>query len=311
MMNKVILVILVLVSTLVAKAEVVDKVLAIVSEEPILQSDMIKLRQRLKADKIQDELFTINKGELLKNDKKALEFLVEEKILKSEIKRQNLEVTKEAVDEEINKIQRRNKISRSQLREALKAQGTNFADYLDYVKDRMERQAVIQQSITSKIRISDEDINSYYLEKFGKTKKNSFQYTLSHILFRKGEAQKNATEIYQKIKNGQNFEELAGQSSEDPNFSAGGALGKFKSGEVMKEIEVAVSSLEAGDITPPVKTSMGVHIIKVNEKKLIPSADYEAKKNQIQGELTNKALKEQFRFWIEQKKKETFIKINS
>ncbi|MCB0347412.1 MAG: peptidylprolyl isomerase [Bdellovibrionales bacterium] len=310
-MNKVLFIILAVACSLYARAEVVDKVLAIVSEEPILQSDLVKLRQQLRSDKIQDELFTINKNELLKDDKKAMEFLIEERILKSEIKRQNLEVTKEAVDDEINKIQRRNKISRAQLREALKAQGTNFADYLDYIKERMERQAVIQQSITSKIRISEEDINAHYLEKYGKSKKHAFQYTLSHILFRKGDAAKNAQETYNKIKEGKNFEELAAQNSEDPNFTSGGSLGKFKSGEVMKEIENAVANLEPGDITPPVKTQMGVHIIKVNEKKLIPSPDYEAKKSQIQAELTNKALKEQFRFWIEQKKKETFIKINS
>jgi peptidyl-prolyl cis-trans isomerase SurA len=309
-MNKFLVVFLILISPFV-QAEVVDKVLAIVSEEPITMSDMQKLRQGLKADKIQDDLFAVNKAELLKDDKKALEFLIEEKILKSEIKRQNLEVTKEAVEEEINKIQRRNKIDRNQLREALKAQGTNFADYLDYVKERMERQAIIQQSITSKIRISEEDINSHYLEKYGKTQKNSFQYTLSHILFRKGDANKNAQETYKKIIAGQSFEELAAQSSEDPNFTAGGSLGKFKSGEVMKEIEVAVSKLSPGDITPPVKTRMGVHLIKINEKRLIPNADYEAKKSEIQAELTNKALREQFKFWITQKKKETYIRINS
>lgn len=309
-MNKILIVFLLLISSF-AQAEVVDKVLAIVSEEPITLSDLQKLRQGLKADKIQDDLFSVNKAELLKDDKKALEFLIEEKILKSEIKRQNLEVTKEAVEEEINKIQRRNKIDRAQLREALKAQGTNFADYLDYVKERMERQAIIQQSITSKIRISEEDINSYYLEKYGKTQKNSFQYTLSHILFRKGDAAKSAQEVHQKILSGQNFEELASQVSEDPNFTSGGSLGKFKTGEIMKEIEVAVSNLSPGDVTPPVKTRMGVHIIKVNEKRLIPNAEYETKKGEIQAELTNKALREQFKFWISQKKKETYIRINS
>jgi peptidyl-prolyl cis-trans isomerase SurA len=309
-MNKFLIAILILLSPVV-HAEVVDKVLAIVSEEPITLSDLQKLRQSLRADKIQDELFSVNKAELLKDDKKALDFLIEEKILKSEIKRQNLEVTKEALEEEINKIQRRNKIDRNQLREALKAQGTNFADYLDYVKERMERQAIIQQSITSKIRISEEDINSRYLEKYGNTQKNSFQYILSHILFRKGDASKNAQEAYKKIIGGENFEELAAQSSEDPNFTAGGSLGKFKSGEVMKEIEVAVAKLSPGDVTPPVKTRMGIHLIKINEKRLIPNADYEAKKSEIQAELTNKALREQFKFWISQKKKETYIRINS
>lgn len=309
-MNRLILAVLLLL-TPTLQAEVVDKVLAIVSEEPILLSDLQRMRQKLKADKLQDDLFTINKAELLKDDKKALEYLIEEKILKSEIKRQNLEVTQEALEEEINKIQRRNKINRAQLREALAAQGTNFADYTEYVKDRMERQAVIQQSITSKIRISEDDINTVYLEKFGKNKKNAFQYKLSHILFKKGDAKTKANDVYKRVRSGESFEDLAAQNSEDPNFTAGGALGTFKSGEVMKEIEAAVTNLSPGDITPPVSTRMGIHIIKINEKRLIPNPEYEEKKAGIQAELTNKALKEQFKFWIEQKKKETFIKINS
>jgi len=289
------------------QAEIVDQIVAIVDDGIITQSDYNEYRQKLKAGKIQDDLFQIDAKELLASRERLLQQLVDEKILENEIKRNNLEVTKEAVEEEIQKILRRNQINKAQLKEALKSEGTNYTDYYDFIKKRLERQKIIQQSVTSKVRISDDDVEQYYLKKFGKDMDNSFEYSLSHILVG---SKKEAESVYQALIGGQDFVAAANQYSKDNNYSSGGFLGKFKSGEMSTAIEKAVKSLDAGEFSGPVKTAAGFHIFKVNEKKLIPNVDLTEKTPEIRALLSRQAMKEQFQFWLEQKRKESYIRIN-
>lgn len=290
------------------QAKTVDKIVAIVSNEILTLSDVEDYKKKLKQGKVKDDLFEINAKELLSDQKKLIKQLVDEKILQSEIKRKNLEVTKEAVDEEIAKIMRKNRISKAQLKQALKQEGTNYSDYYDFIKKSMERRAIIQQSITSKVRITDEDVEQYYLKKFDKNRTNSFSYNLSHILFKNKE---DADSIYKELVSGQAFSDLAEKYSQDTDFNSGGFLGVFKSGEMSKAIESAVKKISSGEFTKPVKTAAGYHIFKINSKKLIPNPDLEEKKERIKGILTQEAMKNQFRFWLDQKRKETYIRINS
>ena len=71
-------------------------------------------------------------------------------------------MTVERIEQEINSIQSRNNISREQLRDALRREGTSFSDYQDFIKKRLEKQGLVEKAITSKIKISDEDIAAAY-----------------------------------------------------------------------------------------------------------------------------------------------------
>ncbi len=90
----------------------------------------------------------------------------------------------------------------------------------------------------------------------------------SHILINKGETDeenlKQANEIYNRLMNGESFEELAKEYSADPGSAArGGDLGWFGRGVMIKEFENAVFNGKVGVIQKPVKTNFGYHIIKV------------------------------------------------
>lgn len=92
----------------------------------------------------------------------------------------------------------------------------------------------------------------------------------SHILIKFGDdkaaAKKKIDEIYAKTKTG-DFAELAKEFSQDGSASQGGDLGFFKRGQMVKEFEDAAFAAKAGDITAPIETMYGYHIIKVEEKK--------------------------------------------
>lgn len=295
--------------------EIVESIVAIVNGSIITKSDVKKYRDQLKSGTIVDDLLGSNPEALLKDEKALLKHLIDERIIDDEVKRQGLSSTVERIEQEINSIQARNGISREQLIEALKREGTRFSDYQSFIKSRIERQSVIERAITSKIKISDDDIISYFESTNKKVSATSFEFKVAHILFRLGkrtdEAQaERAQEVLKKLKSGDSFESLASQYSEDPNFNEGGVLGTFKMGEFLKPLEDGIRTLAPGEVAGPIKTKLGFHLIKLLERRVVPDAEFEKKKDQLRGELYQKAFVKQFQFWLDQKRQEAFIKIN-
>lgn len=302
---------------LIASAKPVDKIVAIVNDQIITSSDVDKFRKRLNGSGLVDDaLLKLNDTQTLMKDRNALlNHLIDEKIIDSEVKRKNMEVTIERVEQEIRNIAKGNGISRQQLQDALKAKGVSISQYQDFIKTSLERQGLIEREVTNKIRISDEDISSFYLSKKGASGAQIFEYTLAHIVFSPktgGDeaAVKRAQVVEEKLKNGQSFEKMAEQFSEDPNFTKGGLLGTFKAGEMLTEIDEAVRKMSPGEISSVVKTSNGYHLIKILKRTLISDPKLDEQREDIRRNLYADAFKRQFRLWLNQKRDDSFIKVN-
>lgn len=109
--------------------------------------------------------------------------------------------------------------------------------------------------------VSNDEINKY----FDKNKDNLIQVKASHILV---EDENTANEVKKKLDNGEDFSKLAKEYSKDTaNASKGGDLGYFNKSQMVKEFSDKAFSMKKGEISDPVKTSYGYHIIKVEDKK--------------------------------------------
>jgi peptidyl-prolyl cis-trans isomerase SurA len=300
-----------------AAREKVEGIVAIVNSEIVTESEVRAFSKKVENEAIIDDLLLLgaNPQSLKGNRKAQLDYLINEKLLESEIKRLNLSVTVERVEQELRDVAKKNNISRAELNNAIKAQGMNFSDYQDFVKGRIERQSLIEQEITSKIRVSDEEVLAEYTKIHPDSDSGIFEYTVAHILFnpRKGGvagAEERARAVLKKLKDGQVFEALAEQHSEDTGFANGGLLGTFKAGEFSREMETAVARLNPGETTDIVKSKAGLHILKLISKKVVSDPRFEREKEKIRNQLFEKAFTKQLRNWIEQKKEDSFIRIN-
>lgn len=298
-------------------AEVVEKTLAVVNSEIVLESDLKDLQKRLlKPGMIDDALLGDKTADSLKKDRKAqLEYLINEKILASEIKRLNLSVTNDRVESELKDMAKRNNVSEAELMNILKGQGIAIADYKLFMKEKIEKQSLFDTEIISKLRISDEDAMNEYLKANPNNKPSIDEFSVAHIFFspKKGGAEAaygRAETVLGKLRNGENFDTLAEQFSEDPNFSTGGNLGTFKSGEFIPEIEAAISNLKVGETTQIVKSRLGYHIVKLTGKKLTQDPKFEKAKEKIKAQLLEASFKRQLKIWLQNKRDESFVRIN-
>ena len=309
------LLLLVLLTTSIGHAKVIDKTLASVSGEPILLSDLQKFKSNLTKAGLVDEalsrVFDLEK--VLKSRKATIEYLVNQKILEAEAKRLGLSVTIEQVNDEIGRIAKSSNLSVDQLRSMIQQKGISFADYQDFIKSSLERRAVVQQEITSKIQISEDDITTYYITQKGAANPQVFEYSLAQILFLKSNGGKQAAlqraeKVYDKLSS-ESFEALADKFSEDPSYSQGGVLGEFKSGEMIQEMRNAVSNLLPGQHSVVFESRAGFHIVKVLKKGLVENPQIQREKRAIQNYLMEQIFQKRLQSWLQQKRKSLYIRV--
>jgi peptidyl-prolyl cis-trans isomerase SurA len=308
-----------LILTTNARAELIERIVAIVNSEIITLTDINSYAERLRGGGLTDDLLIpddATKQAILADKEKLLQTMISERLIDSEVKRQNLQVPVEKVEQEVRSIARRNNITRDQLKDAITQRGVSFSQYQDFIKTGLERQSLIERAVTSKIKITEQDVLNLYAQNNKGSSTQAYEYTLAHALFLKEKggataARARAQNFLKRLNEGGNFEKLAGEMSEDPNFEAGGLLGTFKTGEFLADLEKEAKDLSSGQVSGLIETKTGFHILKVLNKKLIPDPKYDLEKEKLQQSLYEQAYKRQLQSWLEQLRQDAFLRINN
>ncbi len=177
------------------------------------------------------------------------------------------------------------------------AKENNLDSEKDYqtTLEQLKKSLLAQYSVSklmSTIDVSEDEAQEYY-----NSNKDSFRspesVTASHILI---DTLEKAEEILKEINDGLEFADAAQKHSSCPSKNSGGNLGKFGKGQMVPEFENAVFSMNVGDISSPIKTQFGYHLIQLNEKSESHDLTFEeAKKdiiNKIKYEKQSKAYTE-------------------
>lgn len=180
-----------------------------------------------------------------------------------------------------------------------------FIQVVEKTKESMLKTYALGKLLAT-AEVKDEDIKKFYEEN-----KDAFKQAesadASHILV---EEEDKAREIYEKIKNGGDFEELAKEYSTCPSKENGGNLGTFTKGQMVKEFEDAVFENEVGTITEPVKTQFGYHIIKINQKNDARELSFDEVKDRIVEQVRRQKEQEIYNKKITELKDKYEVKMN-
>ena len=110
-----------------------------------------------------------------------------------------------------------------------------------------------------------------------------------HILV---ESEDDAKKILADLKKGGDFAAIAKEKSKDPGASEGGDLGYFSKDQMVPEFSETAFKLDKGQLSDPVKTQFGWHIIKVEDKRTKPVPEFDKVKDQIETYVSRKAQAE-------------------
>ena len=190
-------------------------------------------------------------------------------------------------------------------KDKVKIEEAALATYFEEHKERYRTPEKIKvayvtldpESFKSEVQVSENQLQEYYEDSIDSFKEKK-QVKARHILFKVAEnapeeeqqkAKEKALEVLKKAQEGKDFAELAKKHSEDPLASEGGDLGYFSENQMVKTFEEAAFRLKTGEISEPVRTSFGYHIIKVEDVKEARTKSLEEVKGQILSQLTRTA----------------------
>lgn len=159
-------------------------------------------------------------------------------------------------------------------------QDPDFLAELEIAKEQILRQFSMKKVLES-VKVDENDVNDYF-EKNKDQFKKVYRYQASHILV---DSEEKANEIKKEIEDGKAFEDLAKEKSTCPSSENGGDLGMFASGQMVPEFDQALESMEKDQISDPLKTQFGYHIIKLKNKELARDNDFDSNRNDIEGML--------------------------
>jgi peptidyl-prolyl cis-trans isomerase C len=154
--------------------------------------------------------------------------------------------------------------------------GAAFNERLQYWRRRALRDAYFDKSVRG--TINDADARKYYAGQVGAMKPEE-EVRARHILV---ESKDKAREIYEKIAHGSDFAQLAKEHSKDPGSKdQGGELGFFTRGQMVPQFEEAAFNLKKGEVSEPVESQFGWHIIKVDDRRQRAAPAFEAVKERV------------------------------
>lgn len=191
----------------------------------------------------------------LKNS--IVQMMVQDKLISDDMKANKIEVAdKDVNDAFLNSVKQFG--GQEQFDKMLDDYNMDVEKFKETVrKDLMYQKH--KEWFTKEHPVTDEEIKQYYED----NKDQFAKRDASHILV---EDEKTAKEIKEKLDNGEDFAKLAKEYSKDTaNAENGGNLGTFSKGQMVKEFEDAAFKLKEGEISEPVKTQFGYHIIKLNK----------------------------------------------
>ncbi len=261
-----------LAATAHAEVRPLDRVVAIVDNDVVMQSQLdARLRE------VQQTI--AKRGGALPPEhvlsQQVLERLIIENIQLQIGDRSGIRITDEELNQAMGTIAQRNGMSLEQFRQALARDGLSYADARDQVRREMIISRVRQRRVAERIQVTDQEVQNFLASDLGKAQLSE-EYRLANILIPVSEgassteiqaADRQSQELYQQLQQGADFAQLAVARSASENALEGGEMGWRKAGQLPPPFDTMLSSLQPGQVTEPVRTPGGFIILKLMEKR--------------------------------------------
>lgn len=209
----------------------------------------------------------------------------------TEITQEDLDNARAEIGEELSSIPAEDRrwrlvqylIESRMMADAAKKQGFDetpeFKKRLDYYRDRALRDLYMEKKVRS--NVTEAQAKALYDEQIAKMEPQT-EIRARHVLV---ETESEALDVVERHNRGEDFAELARELSKGPSGADGGDLGYLTKGQLVKAFEETAFGLEKGEVSDPVKTEYGWHVIKLEDKRQQTPPDFKEVKEQLMSVL--------------------------
>jgi len=255
-----------------AKPVGLDRVVAIVDEDVVLESELNDRAQAV-LQRLKGQYSQLPDEEVLR--KQVLEQLIVERVELGLAKRYDIKVEEAEIDQAIDRIREKGKMTAEELEADLKRQGLSLAGLRNQIRDELTINHLQQGVVSNRIKVSEQEIDNFLASSDGKFA-TSPDFHVGHILIAVpgsadadtiAEAEKKAKEIYQRLQAGADFAQQAIANSNDQAALQGGDIGWRKLAQLPELFGNQLANLKTGEVTQPFRSGAGFHILKNIEQR--------------------------------------------
>jgi len=303
-------------STAAQGGEMVECIIAQVNDEIITLSDYKDRRKSVLEELYRQRLPQEELNAQLESARvRLLPSLIEETLLLQKAYGLGLGARDAEVDRVIKSIMTENKIATEHELEqrVLESEGLTLVQLRKRIKTRSVIEKLKQFEIASKVVVTDEEAQRFY-----DANKDQYQ-EVERIRLRdlvlvsegraKEEVKKEIEELGNLIRNGADFAELATLFSHSPSAEHGGDLGLLTTEELAPEISAAAADLAPGEVSGPIESRFGYHIVQLVERKETSYRTFEDARDEIASRVQVQQFEERVREYVDELKADAYIEI--
>lgn len=251
--------------------QLLDRIVVIVNEEIILLSELSRtmdtIKKRLRSQNIQ----LPPEKELIEQ---VLEHMIVERLQLAHADRSGLVIDDLTLNAALKNIAAEQKLSLEQLKQRLEKEGVDYLEYRDDLRKQIILERYTHAVVNNAVVVSEQEIDDFLSNMQGRN--DDIQYLVSHIQLAIPEAarpediqtaEKKAEELYQKLRNGEDFAQMAIANSDARDALQGGDLGWNRLSELPSVFTKPLTTLKPGEFTRPIRSPRGFHIVKLHDTK--------------------------------------------
>jgi len=298
----------------------IEEIIARVNNEIITRSEYEKARQSAEEDaksecqnRCTPEQLQTNIGDRQKN---SLRDLIDQSLLVQRAKDMGVGVEPEVI-KKLDAIRTQNNFaSMEELERAVSSQGMNWEDFKNNIRNTLLTQRVINSEVGSHITIGDQEVAKYYeahKTEFVRPEQVALREIEVSTQGKKPEEipdlKKKAETALKRVKDGEDFGEIAKRFSDGSTKSQGGFLGVYKRGELSKELEDVVFKMKRNDLTDIMETKQGFLVLQVLEHYDEGEQSLAKVKNEIMDKLYGERMEPAMREYLKTLREQSYVVI--
>ena len=302
-----------------ARAELVDKVAAVVNKDVIALSE-VQQRAAPELSRLGQEQDAKRRGELRgKVLATTLEVLIGERLMEADARELGLNVSDEDLEAAVADVQKNNNVGDpAQFEQMLGAEGYTIATYREFLRKQLTKMKLVQTRIAPKVKLGEEDVKAEYA-RYARLEGQDGEVHARHILVEVlpsapaaevEKARARAAELAVKAREpGVDFAELAKSSSEGSSAADGGDLGFFRRGLMLPAFDKAAFSMKDGEVSDPVRSNFGWHVIKVEERRSVGVKSFEEMKQELMEKLRRQRTEKSVEQYVQELRQKATVEV--
>jgi peptidyl-prolyl cis-trans isomerase SurA len=298
------------------QAKLVDKVVAVVNDEIILDSELEaytapNLRNPVDLDTSDGQ----RNFDALK--KKFLDRLIESRLIAQQASELKLTVSAEEVERAIEEVKHQNNIDDAAFTEALKSQGFSMEAYKKNLKKQILELKVINTAVRSRVNVSEEEVKTAYHQSDRQYAGERNAHLREIVLLVPKDASADEVEKKRRLaariigeeRAGKAFKDLAKTYSEVDSKAEGGDIGFVQAGNLVDALGEIVRTMDPGDVRGPIRTAQGFTLLELVEWKSGNLKPYDEVKEQLKRQIYDQQVEKATAAWVKELRKKAHVDV--